>query len=258
MSFRLDGKVALITGAASGIGAATAVRFAKAGADVVLAWYAGDPHDPGPVADAVRAAGTRALVRDCDVSLTADVEALVAATVAEFGRLDIVLSNAGIARNRPIEQITDTLWDETITTNLGGALRCFRAALPHLRRQGGGRLLATSSLAGGVQGWPGHVHYCASKAGIVGLVRGLALEVANENITVNAIAPGVILTPQSLDPVNSLGKRGADVFAESVPMGRNGVADDIAAAYQFLASDEAAYMTGQLLTIDGGVSLSLV
>lgn len=258
MTFGLDGKVALVTGAASGIGAATAVRFARAGADVVLTWYERDPHDPEPVAAAVRATGHRALVRSCDVSDGDSVTATVAAAVAEFGGLDIVVSNAGIARDVAIEQLTDAHWTETIETNLGGAMRCFRAAVPHLRARGGGRLLATSSLAGGVQGWPNHVHYCASKAGIVGLVRGLAVELARDGITVNAIAPGVIVTPQSLDPVNSLGEEGAAQFGATVPVGRLGEPDEIAAAFQFLASTESSYLTGQLLTIDGGVSLSLV
>jgi 3-oxoacyl-[acyl-carrier protein] reductase len=124
-------------------------------------------------------------------------------------------------------------------------------------QRGWGRLLATSSIAGAVLGWPEHVHYTAAKGGIVGLVRGLALEVARQGITVNAVAPGVIETPQSSDPINSLGPEGLKAFADRVPVGRNGRPEDIAAVFLFLASEEAAYLTGQTILVDGGVSLPL-
>ena len=123
---------------------------------------------------------------------------------------------------------------------------------------GWGRLLATSSIAGGVQGWSRHVHYATAKAGIVGMVRALALEVGPNGITVNAVAPGVIETPQSLDPVNSLGPDGVAAFASSVPVGRNGRPEDIAHAFAYLASEEASFVTGQTLVVDGGVTLSMV
>lgn len=256
--FDLNGKVALISGAASGIGAATAVRFATAGADVALTWFEGDPHDAGPVVDAVEQSGGRALLRSCNVSDTEQVQRVVAETVEELGRLDIVVANAGIARDVGAAELSDDQWDTLLDVNLAGVFRFFRAAIPTMRAQRHGRLLTTSSIAGGVQGWARHAHYCASKGGLVGLVRGLAVELGVDGITVNAIAPGVIATPQALDPVNSLGAEGVEAFGDSVPVGRSGHPEDIAALFHYLASDEAEYLTGQVITVDGGVSLSLV
>jgi 3-oxoacyl-[acyl-carrier protein] reductase len=256
--FSLDGKTAVITGAASGIGAATAKMFAAAGAKVVLGWYGKDPHDVQPVLDEVLAAGGQATAVEADVAQTEDVRRLLRAAMDELGGLDIVVANAGIARLVPAAELDDDRWRQLMEVDLLGVFRCFREALPHLRAQGSGRLLATSSIAGAHAGWPEHAHYTAAKAGLVGLVRTLALETASDGITVNAVAPGVIVTPQSNDPVNSLGPEGLDVFAGAVPVGRNGRPEDIAATFLFLASDEAAYITGQTLLVDGGVSLSLL
>jgi 3-oxoacyl-[acyl-carrier protein] reductase len=255
--FRLDGRVALVTGAASGIGAATAVALAGAGADVVLGWYAGDPHDVEPVVERVEAEGRRALAVAADVSRTEDVERLAAAALETFGRLDVVVANAAVARDVPSADLDDERWRALHEVDLLGAFRCFRAALPHMQEAGWGRLLATSSIAGAVQGWPRHVHYTAAKAGLTGLVRGLALEVGRYGITANAVAPGVIVTPQSLDPVNSLGPDGVAEFERTVPVGRNGTPEDVAALFVYLASEEAAFLTGQTIVVDGGVTLSL-
>jgi 3-oxoacyl-[acyl-carrier protein] reductase len=255
--FRLDGRSALVTGAASGIGAATAVALARAGADVVLGWYAGDPHDVGPVVERVEAEGRRAPAVEADVSRTEDVERLTGTAVEELGRLDVVVANAAIARDVPSTELDDERWRSLHEVDLLGVFRCFRAALPHMQEAGWGRLLATSSIAGAVQGWARHVHYAAAKAGLAGLVRGLALEVGPHGITVNAVAPGVIVTPQSLDPVNSLGPEGVAEFEQRVPVGRNGTPEDVAAAFVFLASEEAAFLTGQTIVVDGGVTLSL-
>lgn len=255
--FSLEGKAALVTGAASGIGAATAVRFAQAGADLVLAWYEGDPHDIEPTRKAVEAAGRKAIVVSADVSKTDDATKLVQASVDAFGKIDIVVANAAIARDVASEELDDARWNQLMEINLLGVFRCFRAALPHMIGQRHGRLLATSSIAGAVQGWSRHVHYSASKAGVMGMIRALALEVAPHGITVNGIAPGVIVTPQTLDAVNSLGPEGLDAFGPNVPVGRNGRPEEIAAVYHFLASDDASYVTGQVITVDGAVSLSL-
>ena len=256
--FRLDGKVTVITGAASGIGAATARLFAEAGAHVVLGWYPGDPHDVTPVAEAVTAAGGTAVAVEVDVSRAGDVERLVRVALDELGGLDVVVANAGIARRVPSAELSDDDFRRLLDVDLIGVFRCFREAIPHMRAAGGGRLLATSSIAGAHYGWPDHVHYTSAKAGIVGLVRTLALDLARDGITVNAVAPGVVVTPQSSDPVNSLGPAGLEAFAGAVPVGRNGRPEDIAAAFLYLASDEAAFLTGQTLIVDGGVSLQLV
>jgi 3-oxoacyl-[acyl-carrier protein] reductase len=255
--FRLDGRAALITGAASGIGAATARVFADAGADLVLGWYAGDPHDVEPVVRAVEERGRRCLAIEADVARTLAVERLVDAALQAFGRLDIVVANAAIARDVPSADLDDERFAQLLDVDLGGVFRCFRAAIPIMTEAGWGRLLATSSIAGTHQGWARHAHYTAAKAGIVGLVRTLAVELGPHGITANAIAPGVIETPQSLDPLNSLGPDGVAAFAGRVPVGRNGQPEDIANAFLFLAGDEASFLTGQTILIDGGASLSL-
>jgi 3-oxoacyl-[acyl-carrier protein] reductase len=256
--FGLDGRVALVTGAASGIGAATARIFAEAGADVVVGWYAGDPHDVTPTARAVETAGRRCVVVEADVARKGAAERMVEAAVGELGRLDVLVANAAIARDVASTELDDERWQELLDIDLGGVFRCFRAALPHMMEAGWGRLLTTSSIAGAYQGWARHAHYTAAKAGLVGLVRSLAVEVGRHGITVNAVAPGVIETPQSQDPVNSLGPAGLREFAARVPVGRNGRPEDIAHTFLFLASEEASYLTGQILLVDGGVSLSLV
>jgi 3-oxoacyl-[acyl-carrier protein] reductase len=250
--FDLTGRVALVTGAASGIGAATAVRFAQAGANLVLAAYDPDGHDIDGVRAAAEAAGARVLVRQIDVRVTSDVESLVSAAVEEFGRLDIALANAAIARRVPAEELDDDTWNDLLNVDLAGVWRTFRAALPVMRAAGHGRLLATSSTAGSFEAWSEHAHYSAAKAGILGIVHSLAAEVGAEGITVNAIAPGIIETPQTLDGVNSLGPDGVALTGRTQPVRRVGSPADIAAAYHFLASDDASFVTGQCLIVDGG------
>ena len=251
----LTGRVALVTGAASGIGAATAVAFARAGADVAMGWLPSDPHDPSAVREAVEAAGRRATVSALDVTSTDSVSAFVEEAFGAFGRIDILVANAGIARTVPSLELSDEAWNKVVDVNLLGVWRCFRAALPHMLAAGYGRLLATSSVAGTVQSWTEHVHYTASKAGIVGVVKSLAVEVGSRGVTVNAVAPGVIESPQSLDPVNSLGVEGVALAGRVNPVGRVGKPQDVAALYRFLASEDAGFINGQLITIDGGRSL---
>lgn len=256
MRFSLEGRVALITGAASGIGAATARIYAEAGADVALAWYPPDGHDIEPVCRAVAEAGRRAIVAEVDVTRSADIDALTAQAVRELGGIDVVVANAGIARTVELADLDDAAFNKVLDVNLNGVWRCFRAAIPHMQRAGFGRLIATSSVAGTVSAWTRHAHYTASKAALVGLVQTLAVEFAASGITANAVAPGLIRTPQSLDPVNSLGPDGVDAAASKIPAGRVGTPEDIAYVYQFLASKEAAYVNGQLLVVDGARNLA--
>jgi 3-oxoacyl-[acyl-carrier protein] reductase len=170
--------------------------------------------------------------------------------------LDVVIANAGIARLVPAAELDDDRWREVMEIDLLGAFRCFRAAIPHMTAAGWGRLLATSSISGAVLGWPDHVHYAAAKAGVVGMIRGLAVELGRHGITVNAVVPGVIETPQASDPVNSFGPDGLRAFGERVPVGRNGQPEDVAAAFHYLASEEASYVSGHALVVDGALTLS--
>jgi 3-oxoacyl-[acyl-carrier protein] reductase len=204
----------------------------------------------------VGAHSARAVEVEGDVSRTDDVSRLVGTALEQFGKVDIVVANAAIARKVPTAEVNDEQWKEILDIDLGGVFRCFRAALPSMTENRWGRLLATSSVAGTVQSWPQHAHYAAAKGGVAGLVRSLAVELAPYGITVNALAPGVIESPQTLDPVNSFGADGLERFAQSVPARRNGHPEDIASAFLYLASEEASFVTGQLVVIDGGVSLA--
>jgi 3-oxoacyl-[acyl-carrier protein] reductase len=253
--FGLDGQVAVVTGSASGIGAATARVLASAGADIVLATYPSDSYDVRPVRDWVTATGRRAVTVEVDVRSRQDVCRLVEAAVAELGRLDIVVANAAIARRRATLTMTEAEWLDIMDVNLAGVWRTFQAAVPHLQQTGGGRLLATTSTAGTLEAWEEHAHYCAAKAGLTGLVKTMAAELGPLGITVNAVAPGIIETPQTLDEVNSLGAAGIAATAATQPVRRTGRPEDIAYAFAYLASREASFVTGHVLVVDGGRTL---
>ena len=177
------------------------------------------------------------------------------AAIARFGRIDVLVNNAGIAKKKPFVALTDEEWRRTIDVNLGGTMHCARAVVPHMVERGGGRIVNVSSLMGGWWGWAEHAHYNASKAGIEGLTRGLAMELGPAGITVNAVAPGFVRTAQSTSREHSLGPEGLELAVPYIPLRRIGQPDDIAEVILFLASDAARYVTGQTLLADGGVTL---
>jgi 3-oxoacyl-[acyl-carrier protein] reductase len=253
--FSLENRVAVVTGAASGIGAATARVFAEAGADVALAWFLGDPHDVEPARQAVEDAGRRAIAVEVDVRDDDDVDRMVNACIRDLGRVDIAVANAGVAPKISLDRLDGPTWNATLDLNLTGAWRLFRAALPHMREAQYGRLLATSSDAGTVSAWPEHSHYAAAKAGLVGLIQNLAVEYGPVGVTANAVAPGTVESPQSLDAENSMGAEGIARIRHQIPVRRVGTPDDIAHLYCFLASEEAGYINGATIVADGGLSL---
>jgi 3-oxoacyl-[acyl-carrier protein] reductase len=255
MAGQFDGKVVFLTGAgsASGIGRATALAFAREGAHIAANDITTD--DLAETVDLVRAAGAEGEAFQADVSKAAEVHQAVAAATERFGQIDILISNAGIAKKNAFVALSDEEWRRTIDVNLGGAMHCARAVAPPMIARGSGRIISLSSLMGGWWGWSEHVHYNAAKAGIEGLTRGLAMELGPHGITVNAVAPGFVWTAQSMSVEHSLGPEGLALMAPFVPLRRIGDPEDIAGVVLFLASDAARYMTGQTLLVDGGVTL---
>lgn len=251
----MTSRVAIITGAASGIGRALAVAYAQEGTASVLGTFPGDPHDPQETAALVIEEGGRCVIQEVDVRDSEQVDAFAERAVQEWGRLDIAVANAGVLRRSPVAELTDVLWDDMISVDLTGVLRTFRSAVSHM--QGPGSMVAVSSIAGGVYGWGDHTHYAAAKAGVLGLCRSLAVELAPRQIRVNAVIPGLIETPQSSDPVNSLGPEGLRKAGGDIPWGRVGRPEEVATAIRFLTSEDAGYVTGQTLTVDGGLTVSM-
>lgn len=244
-------RVVLVTGAGIGIGKATAEAFAAAGDHVVVTDVLESEGEA--VAAGIRDRGGSAEFRRLDVTSTAEADALVADIEQRRRRLDVIVANAGIAHRVPIGAMTDAKWDHTFDVDLKGMLRVVRPALPGMRTRRSGAIVCLSSIMGVAYGWDEHVHYSAAKSGVVGFVRGLAVELAKDGIRVNGIAPGYIRTAQLLSAENSLGPEGAEKAAAFIPMGRLGEADDIADVALFLASDSARYLTGQVIAVDGGL-----
>ncbi|MEX0279804.1 MAG: SDR family NAD(P)-dependent oxidoreductase [Arenibacterium sp.] len=244
-------KTALITGAGIGIGRATAHAFADAGYRVIVTDILDE--DGSAVADAILAKGGTAEFHKLDVTSTEGAESVVKSVEEAHGVIDTIICNAGIAHKVPLDQLTDEKWDFTMDVDLKGMIRVIRAAAPKMRAAKSGSIICLSSIMGVAYGWDEHVHYSAAKSGVVGLVRGLAVELAGEGVRVNGVAPGYIRTAQALSEEHSLGPAGLEKAAEFIPMGRVGEADDIADVILFLASNAARYMTGQVVTVDGGL-----
>jgi len=243
--FTLAGKVALVTGASRGIGRAIAARLAEQGATVVAAARADNAR---ACADELTAAGHTAEALSLDVTDTAAVEAAPGDIVKRYGRLDIVVSNAGITRDQLLMRMKREDWDAVLATNLTATFLLAQAAMRPMLKQRGGRIIAVSSVVGQM-GNAGQTNYAASKAGLIGFAKALAREVASRAITVNVVAPGLIDT----DMTKAIHEKAQVDWTSQIPLGRLGTVDDVAAAVCFLASNEASYITGHVLAVNGGM-----
>jgi len=247
MSEEVARQIVVVTGASRGIGRAVAVRFARDGAAVIVN-YKGSEAAAQETARVVIDAGGEATLVQGDVSNRDDAERLIETAIQQYGRIDVLVNNAGITRDQLLMRMTDDDWDAVLDTNLKGAFHTTRAALRPMLRKRSGRIINISSIVGLI-GNAGQGNYAAAKAGLIGFTKSIAREVASRSITVNAIAPGYIATEMTdAIPENMRGK-----ILEQVPMGRLGTPEDVAAVVAFVASPAAAYMTGAVLHVDGGM-----
>nr|WP_325183293.1 3-oxoacyl-[acyl-carrier-protein] reductase [uncultured Oscillibacter sp.] len=244
-----EGKTALVTGGSRGLGRAVCLELAKGGASVVLC-YAGNEAAAQETVREIEALGAKALAIRCDVSDAAQVDALVKAAVETFGQIDILVNNAGITRDNLLMRMSEADFDAVISTNLKGTFLCMKAVSRLMLKQRYGRIVNLSSVVG-LRGNAGQVNYAASKAGVVGMTKSLAKELASRGVTVNAVAPGFIET----DMTAALTDAARAAAQGSIPMNRLGAPEDVAKAAAFLASDDAAYITGQVLAVDGGMAM---
>ena len=247
--FQLNGKIALVTGASQGIGEAIARQLAAQGATVVCA--ARTLNKLQEVADAITAAGGKADVLQADLSDTGSVKAAVAATVERHGAIHILVNNAGITRDKLLIQMKEEDWDAVLDTNLKGAWSAIQAATKPMMKQRWGRIINIASVVGQM-GNPGQANYVAAKAGLIGLTKSVARELASRNVTANAVTPGYIETAMT----SGLPEEVKAEFTKQIPLGRMGTGQDIAAAVAYLASEEAGYVTGQVLSVNGGMLMA--
>ena len=246
---KLEGQVALVTGASRGIGRAIAIKLASMGARVVVN-YRSNQAAAEQVLDIIRQQGGQAIAVQADVSLFADAQRLIQTTLDQWGKVDILVNNAGTTRDTLLIRMTEEDWDLVLDTDLKSAFNCTKAAQRPMIKQRYGRIVNISSVAG-IAGNAGQANYTAAKAGLIGFTKAVAKEVGSRNITVNAIAPGYIPTDLSSSIPPELIAKGMDM----TPLGHPGTTEDIANAVAFLVSDDASYITGQVLAVDGGLTM---
>ncbi len=249
MQIDLSNKVALVTGASRGIGRAIALALGRNGAPVVVN-YRGQQQAADEVVTAIQGAGGTALAVQGDVAQAADVERLLKTTLDTYGRVDILVNNAGITRDNLLLRMKDDEWDAVISTNLRGVYLLTKAVLRPMMKARGGRIINITSVVG-LTGNAGQANYAAAKAGLIGFTKSVAREMASRGITANAVAPGYIET----DITNVLSDEIKTTVLSSIPAGRLGQPDDVAGAVLFLCSDAAAYISGQTLAVDGGMTM---
>ena len=245
----LKGKAALVTGGSRGIGRAVCLELARRGACVAVN-YAGNAAAAEETVESCKAMGVDAFFVQADVADAAACDAMVKEVLSRFGRLDILVNNAGITRDGLMPMLTDADWDAVLDANLKGAFHCMRAAYRPMMKQKYGRVVNLSSIVG-LRGNAGQANYAASKAGLIGLTKSMAKELAGRNVTVNAVAPGFIDT----DMTAALPEKARESMLASIPMGRLGQGEDVAKAVAFFAGDGAGYVTGQVLCVDGGMAV---
>ncbi len=245
----LEGKVAVVTGGSRGLGRGIAIELGKRGAKVVVNYQA-NADAANEVVQLIKDAGSGALAIQSDVSQFDAAQNLIKAAAQFGGRLDILVNNAGTTRDMLLAMMPESDWDLVITTNLKSAYNCSKAALRPMMRQTYGRIVNIASVAG-LAGNPGQTNYSASKAGLIGFTKSLAREVGRRNITVNAVAPGFIPT----DLTNEILSKRQDDVINATPLGRLGTVEDVARAVAFFVSDDAAFVTGQVLSVDGGMAM---
>jgi 3-oxoacyl-[acyl-carrier protein] reductase len=245
---RFQDRVAVVTGGGKGIGRAIAARLACGGAAVVLSGR--DAQALETACGEIRGQGGKALAVPGDVAKALDAEALAAKTLEAFGRADILVNNAGITRDNLVMRMSEEEWDQVIDTNLKGTFLCIKAFTRPMMKQRWGRIVNVSSVVG-MLGNPGQANYVASKAGVIGLTKAVAKELASRHITVNAVAPGFIDTAMT----SGLNEKVREALQAQIPLGRLGSPEDVAHAVAFLCSEEAGYVTGQVLSVDGGMRM---
>jgi 3-oxoacyl-[acyl-carrier protein] reductase len=241
-------RVAIVTGSSRGIGRGIALRLAKEGAKVVVN-YRGSEAAAAEVVGQIKADGGEAIAVQADVSQVAEAQRLIDAAKKTYGKIDILVNNAGTTRDTLLVRMSEEDWDIVIDTNLKGTFNCIKAASRQMMRQRYGRIVNITSVSG-IAGNPGQANYASAKAGIIGLTKTVAKELGSRGITCNAVAPGFVLT----DLTASLPQDLLDLAIERTPLGRMGTVEDMAAAVAYLASDEASFVTGQVLAVDGGLA----